>query len=54
MPPKLSSTNSITAGIGFLIDQEETFMAWPARPPEGRCAPPRGAVMNVVKSVGAS
>ena len=26
MPPKVSSTNSITAGIGFLIDQEETFM----------------------------
>ena len=25
MPPNVSSTNSITAGIGFLIDQEETF-----------------------------
>ena len=27
MPAKVSSTNSITAGIGFLIDQDETFMA---------------------------
>lgn len=27
MPPKVSSTNSITAGIGFLIDQDDTFMA---------------------------
>ena len=25
-PPKVSSTNSITAGIGFLMAQEETFM----------------------------
>ena len=25
-PPKVSSTNSISAGIGFLIDQVETFM----------------------------
>ena len=26
MPAKVSSTNSITAGMGFLIDQEETFI----------------------------
>ena len=29
-PPKVSSTNSITAGIGLRIDQAETFMAPPA------------------------
>jgi hypothetical protein len=29
MPAKVSSTNSMTAGIGFLIDQEETFMSAP-------------------------
>ncbi len=26
MPANVSSTNSMTAGIGFLIDQEETFI----------------------------
>jgi hypothetical protein len=25
-PPKVSSTNSITAGIGLRIDQDETFI----------------------------
>jgi hypothetical protein len=25
-PAKVSITNSMTAGIGFLIDQEETFI----------------------------
>jgi len=25
-PPKVSSTNSINAGMGFLIDQVDTFM----------------------------
>jgi hypothetical protein len=29
MPAKLSSTNSITAGIGFLIDQDETLIICP-------------------------
>jgi hypothetical protein len=28
-PPKVSSTNSITAGIGLRMDQAETFMACP-------------------------